>query len=244
MIETKFRQNQIFPAHGDLPTPIPGGGLAIGGIVAIQHGLVCPNLFAFTTLQQGQTAQQRIGSRVTPKGFYVKIFVRSEDVNVSTNPYNMPYKFHVLFYKNKAGKAANGEPSKLLQRFNNTVGALEGTAWDELSQWNRDEYVIKKYASFKMKTPPATTSVATTSGNDAVLYNSDYGSSTTPVYRTLNFKIPIAKTWTYRDGGDNIPANDYLSMGLWFSNADGNSIAATHERCRVYVTAQLYYTDL
>ena len=243
-IETKMRWQQVLPLNGTGSMDIPGGGLALAGMVATAKGIIAKNLFGYVTLQPGNSAQQRVGAQVTVKGFYVKMQVIANAYDSTVNPFTQPFKVHVLFYKNKTGQAADADPSTLLESFNNSTQAITGTAWDQMAPWNKASYTIKKYTTFKLKPPPATIEVPLTTGDEAVLQNPNFGSANTPVYRTCTFKVPVAKTFKYADGGLNVPRNDFLSMGIWTTQADGTAITASQTRAQVFCTARLYYTDM
>jgi len=239
-----MRWNQVFPASGSGSEDIPGGGLQIGGLVAAQKGLCAKQLFSYVSIQPGYSSQQRCGQKISPKSFIVKLQVMATAYDGTANPFHQPFTCHVLFYKNKTGQAAEGDPSTLLESFSSNTQALSGSAYDSMAPWNRANYVIKKYAKFKLKPPPAPHEVVTTTGDDVVMYNPSFGSANTPVFVTKSFKIPIAKTWYFSDGGLNVPRNDYLSLGIWTTQADGQPILATQTRAKVICTARLYYTDM
>lgn len=220
---------------------IKGGGLADTGA-----GFNISNLLQKIPIDRGTSSTERIGLSISPKELRLKGYIFASAYNAETNNNPNPFEVVMVAYKRKISATPN--PSNLkLNVGDNAPTSITSTIWNDMFDWNRGEFVIKKVRRFKFKaateiqnlTKPQTETAITNS----IVINPQTGDSRLPMVQRFSFAIPIKKELSY-DSNSTIPQNDWCAIGFYIINSDGTTCPASHTRAQIYMTGSLKYTDI
>ena len=225
---------------------IKGGGLSESP--STQKGWNITNLLEKIPIQKGSASTQRIGLAISPKELRLRGYIFASQYNSTTNNNPNPFEVVMVIYKRK--NAVSGATNQLkLNANDSSATAITSTPWNDMFEWNRSEFVIKKVRRFKFKaateiqnmTKPQTETTMTTS----IVLNPQTGDARLPMIQRFNIVVPIKKELTYDvvSPETNTPVNDWCSVGFYIVNSDGTTPTASETRAQIYMTGSLKYTD-
>jgi len=197
------------------------------------HGLCYQNLFNTMLLNRGDEQGEFTGNKISDVKLNISGVAISQPYNSSTNNSVMPFEVWFVFYKNRDGIQANGKPNDMKEYPNNQVGDIH-EIFTTTYPWNKDQFIIKGVKKFTLRANPQDTD------QNNVYLNSV--TSNAPIFRRFNFKVPVAKVLKYGDS-ENIPTNDYISLGIYVMNGDGENLPPTQLRCKIMGSMTMSYTD-
>lgn len=197
------------------------------------HGICYQNLFNTMLLNRGDEQGEFNGNKISDVKLNISGVAISQPYNSSTNSSVMPFEVWFVFYKNRDGVQANGKPNDMKQYPNNQVGDIHDI-FTTTYPWNKDQFIIKGVKRFKLRANPQDTD------QNNVYLNSV--TSNAPIFRRFNYQVPVAKVLKYGDG-ENIPTNDYISLGIYVMNGDGENLPPAQARCKIMGSMTMSYTD-
>ena len=200
--------------------------------VAIR-GILVTNVFAHCRLNRGDDQDEFTGNKISNVKLKFSGVAVSQAYNATTNNSTAPMEVWFVFYKNKAGLLAKGNPNGLKSYPNNTKGSIN-EIYTSTYPWNREEYTIKGVKKFKLRARPKDTD------QEDQIVNSQ--TSDAPTFKRFSFQLPVAKMLKYGDS-DDMPSNDYLSMGIYIYDGFGEPLDPAQARCKIYGSYYFSYTD-
>jgi len=231
--ETKVKAYALWDAQS-----IPGVGLHAhtGG----NKGAIIGNLLGAPSFSMGQgaTQQTRIGNSISNCKLNVKGFVQSLIYNASTNTSQFPFEVHVLVYKAKSDPS--GSPETILNKVDNTNSYIDGSAGSSMLPWNRKSYTIKKHRVFRMK--PNLVAETSTGTNVVGIGNPNYAGSRAEFFKRFSMDINIKDVLQFDDTGVTVE-NDWVAIGVYVINGDGQTLLPQQIRAKITAVATLRYKD-
>jgi len=214
----------------------PHGTGLVKGDPSTQRGVLHSNLLGTSALGgvnlvRGTNQEQFVGNRIENCKLRVRGFVKSLPYDGSSNTSTFPFEITVLFYKNKTTPAADPNSIKVYpNNTNDKINSLQAT----LYPWNRDEYVIFKTHTVRLRALPKEMT------DDDAIINSTIASGT--AYRRFSYSIPIKKTLMIPDL-EVAPTNEWVGCSAYITNGDGTSYGAATRRASIYMDGILTWTD-
>ena len=197
------------------------------------RGIHISNVFAHCTLNRGDDQDEFTGNKISNVKLTFSGVAVSLPYNATTNNSTAPMEVWFVFYKNKAGVMAKGNPNGLKSYPNNTKGKIK-EIFTSTYPWNREEYTIKGVKKFKLRARPKEM------GDEDTVVNSQ--TSNAPTFRRFSYQLPVAKMLKYGDS-DDMPSNDFLSMGIYIMDGYGEPLDPAQQRCKIYGSYYFSYTD-
>ena len=218
---------------------IRGGGLIPG--VTADNGLCIRNILSKNVLAQGVESSQRIGLAVNVKSLTIQGIIHSQAFDSTVN--HNPNPFEVIMVIYKAKNDPTGDPNKIkLDEETNSAVAITSSPYNDMYTWNRADYVIKKVRRFRFQPMPFVQQTTETATTGSVAMNPISGSAMNKMAQRFNISIPIKKELTY-NRANNVPQNEWVSVGFYVVNLDGTLPPSSQIRATVYMTSKLKYTD-
>lgn len=197
------------------------------------RGIHVSNVFAHCTLNRGDDQDKFNGNKISDVKLSFSGVAVSQPYNATTNNSTAPMEVWFVFYKNKSGILAKGNPNGLKSYPNNTKGKIK-EIFTSSYPWNKEEYTIKGVKKFKLRARPKEMT------DEDTVVNSQ--TSNAPTFRRFNYQLPVAKMLKYGDS-DDMPSNDYLSMGIYIMDGYGEPLDPAQARCKIYGAYYFSYTD-
>lgn len=226
---------------------IKGGGLT-ETTAATPAGWMITNLLQKIPIQKGTASTQRIGLAITPKELRLKGYIFASQYNSTTNNNPNPFEVVMVLFKRKNSVTMNTSQLKLNANDSAATG-VTSSPWNDMYEWNRSEFVIKKVRRFKFKAATEvqnlTRAQTETTVTNSVVINPQTGDARLPMIQRFNIVVPIKKELTYdvTTPETNTPVNDWCSVGFYIVNSDGTTPTASETRAQIYMTGSLKYTD-
>lgn len=218
---------------------IRGGGL-IPGITA-DNGLCIRNILNKNVLAQGVESSQRIGLSVNVKSLTIQGIIHSQAFDSTVNHNPNPFEVVMVIYKAK--NDPTGDPNKIkLDEETNSGVPITSSPYNDMYTWNRADYVIKKTRRFRFQAMPFIQQTSETATTGSVAMNPISGSANNKMAQRFNISIPIKNELTY-NRANNVPQNEWVSVGFYVVNLDGTLPPSSQIRATVYMTSKLKYTD-
>lgn len=202
-------------------------------VPVVTHGIHVSNVFEHCKLTRGDKQDQFSGNKISEVKLNFSGVAISLPYESDTNNSTMPFEVWFVFYKNKAGVMAKGNPNGLKSYPADTKGAIK-ELFTSCYPWNREDYTIKGVKKFSLRAMPK----AYTNGNTF----ENQQTSNFPIFRRFNYSLPVAKMLKYADSED-MPSNDYLSMGIYIMNGDGSDLPPAQVRCEIQGSYYFSFTD-
>lgn len=199
----------------------------------VVKGIHISNVFEHCTLNRGDDQDEFTGNKISNVRLTFSGVAVSQAYDATTNNSTAPMEVWFIFYKNKAGVMAKGNPNGLKSYPNNTKGKIN-EIFTSTYPWNREEYTIKGVKRFKLRARPKELA-----DDDAVVNGQ---TSNAPTFRRFSYRLPVSKMLKYGDS-DNKPSNDYLSMGIYIFDGYGEPLTSAQARVKVYGSYYFSYTD-
>jgi len=197
------------------------------------RGILVTNVFAHCTLTRGDDQDEFTGNKISNVRLKFSGVAVSQAYDSTTNSSTAPMEVWFVFYKNKAGTLAKGNPNGLKSYPNNTKGKIQ-EIFTSTYPWNREEYTIKGVKKFKLRARPKDTD------QEDQIVNSQ--TSNAPTFKRFSYSLPVAKMLKYGDS-DIIPSNDYLSMGIYIFDGYGEPLPPAQARVKIYGSYYFSFTD-
>lgn len=176
------------------------------------------NLVPF--IAQGVGQADRIGNKITPTRFVVKLAIFCNNMNAVVSGASSSY-FDIYIFKYKPAQLYNGQPTatdmaKFLQN-DNTTDSYNGQVLDGLRPVNSDIFQLLVQKRILLNNIYQT----------GVLNMSGAYQSTSPQRTmTINLTKHVKKIWSY-DDTNNFPTNDNLYIAIGSTQSDGNTLGAS-----------------
>ena len=191
------------------------------------------NVLSVLGIAQGTEQEQREGNKIEDCKLTVRGFVRSRPYKADGNSSVEPFEVHMIAYKLK--KDIANEPRNIKSLPGNQTGDVDGTVINSLYPYNKDQYIMRKIRTFKMR--PLYAPVA---GSNPEI---NPQSSNAPAYHRFVETIDIHKDLKFNDGS-NDPANDWVGISFFVINGDAQTLSATEARASITMDAVLRYKDI
>ena len=238
--------------------PIKGGGLdstvltspqyGTTGIGFTYQGVGQVGISLLPTLQQGTQDNQRIGEKITPKGFKIKYVLNAHplttgDVSSNVCPASMysgkPFLVKIFVYYRKDDRSLVGNNSIVDAGQTQTPMLTLGQSMKPL---NTDKFVFLAKRAFKMY-PSQKRDVQGSNTTFSELEN--IGKYSSDIIGSMTIKTP--KKFLY-EGNNSRPTNFACYIAAAVFNLDGSSINDPtginyHTRCSIGFSSHLWYED-
>lgn len=183
-------------------------------------------------IQQGVGQQQRVGNRITTKGYFmIRGHVLALPTSAASNPYsNMPFYVRIVVWRQKPSMTTVSN-TEILDDGNTSGGVpFDGSLDDLMIPFNKDKFQIGGVRTFMLQ-PNAST--GTYSNENLSKY---------PVSRFFKMSVKLPKTLSYNDtSNDATNCRWYFSAGV--VNADGQLAISSIVRAQITAEAVLHYKD-
>lgn len=253
-IENKYAETAGF----DTLYPIKGGGLdstvltspqyGTTGIGFTYQGVGQVGINILPTVQQGNQDNQRIGEKITAKGFKIKYVLNAHPLTTGDSSSNVcpasmysgkPFLVKVFVYYRKDDRTLIGNNS-IVDAGQSAQAML--TLGSTMKPLNTDKFVFLAKRSFKMY-PSQKRDVQGSNTTFTELEN--IGKYSSDIIGTMNIKLP--KKLAY-EGNNSKPTNFACYIAAACFNLDGSSINDPnglnyHTRCSIGFSSHLWYED-
>lgn len=229
VIERK-QKTIVFPTSSTRGT---GYETTDSSVPSVVRGLFVSNVFEHCQLTRGDQQDQFTGNKISNVRLRFSGVAVSNAYDSTNNNSTAPMEVWFVFYKNKAGLLAKGNPNGLKSYPNDTKGKVK-EIFTSTYPWNREEYTIKGVKKFKLRARPKE------DNDDDTVINGQ--TSNAPTFHRFSYNLPVAKMLKYGDS-DTKPSNDYLSMGIYIMDGYGVTLDPAQQRCAIYGSYTFSYTD-
>ena len=202
-------------------------------VPSVVRGIFVSNVFEHCQLTRGDQQDQFTGNKISNVRLRFSGVAVSNEYDATNNNSTAPMEVWFVFYKNKAGLLAKGNPNGLKSYPNDTKGKIK-EIYTTSYPWNREEYTIKGVKKFKLRARPKELA-----DDDGVVNGQ---TSNAPTFHRFSYNLPVAKMLKYGDS-DTKPSNDYLSMGIYIVDGYGETLDPAQQRCAIYGSYTFSYTD-
>lgn len=199
----------------------------------VVRGIYVSNVFEHVQLTRGPDNDEFTGNKISDVSLRFSGVAVSNQYDATNNNSTAPMEVWFVFYKNKAGIEAKGNPNGIKQYPGNTTGKID-TVFTSTYPWNKNEYTIKGVKKFKLRARPKELA-----DDDGVINGQ---TSNAPTFHRFNYKLPVAKMLKYGDS-ETKPSNDYLSMGIYIIDGYGGTLTPAQQRCAIYGSYTISFTD-
>lgn len=183
-------------------------------------------------IQQGVGQQQRIGNRITTKGYlHIRGHVLALPTSSTTNPNaNLPFYVKIVVWRQKQSMTTVSNTQILDDGISGGGNDFDGTLDDLMVPFNKNRFEIGAVRTFMLQ-PNST--VGTYSSENLSKY---------PVSKFFRMNVKIPKVLDYNDTASD-PSNCRWFFSAGVVNVDGSLMINTIARASITAEAVLKYRD-